>query len=49
MEANGLGTVDTAMAKAIAKRLLNALGQHRRRGTIIEIGKAKSARLWRLS
>lgn len=48
MEARGMDTADTALAKTIASRLINALGQQRRRGVIIGIGKAKTARLWRL-
>jgi len=48
MEAKGMDTQDAALAKTIASRLINALGQQRRRGAIIGIGKAKTARLWRL-
>lgn len=48
MEAKGLDTADAAMAKAITSRLINSLGQQRRRGVIIGVGEAKSACLWRL-
>jgi EAL domain-containing protein (putative c-di-GMP-specific phosphodiesterase class I) len=48
MEAKGMDTADAALAKAIASRPINALGQQRRRGLIIGIGKDKTARLWRL-
>lgn len=48
MGAKGLNTADAVLAKAIASRLINALGRQRRRGAIIGIGKAKSARLWQL-
>jgi hypothetical protein len=48
MEAKGMDIADAALAKTIASRLINALGQQRRRGAIIGIGKAKTARLWRL-
>lgn len=50
MEAKGMDTADAALAKAITSRLINSLGQHRRRGVIIGIGgKAKRASLWHLS
>lgn len=49
MEAKELNATDTALAKTIAKRLINTLGQLRRRGVVIGTGKAKSARLWSLS
>jgi hypothetical protein len=49
MNAKGMDTADTALAKTIAKRLINTLGQQRRRGAILGIGKAKSARLWQLA
>ncbi len=48
MQTKGMETEDTALAKAIASRLINSLGQQRRRGVIVGIGKAKTARLWRL-
>ncbi len=48
MEAKGLDTADMVLAKAIASRLINTLGQQRRRGGIIGIGQPKSARMWRL-
>ena len=48
MQAKGLDTTDTALAQTIAKRLINTLGQQRRRGVIVGAGKAKRARLWRL-
>ena len=48
MEAMGLDTADKALAKTIAKRLINTLGQQRRRAAIIGIGKTKAARVWHL-
>jgi hypothetical protein len=48
MEAKGMDTADTALARTIASRLINALGQQRRRGAILGVGKAKAARIWRL-
>ncbi len=48
MEAKGMDTADAVLTKAVASRIINALGQHRRRGSIIGIGQPKSARIWRL-
>ena len=48
MEAKGLNTGDKVLAHALASRMIHALRQQWRRGTIAGEGKVKGARVWAL-
>ena len=48
IRSKGMDTRDAVLAKNLERRLVNALGQQRRRGAILGVRKRGVARVWRL-